>query len=308
MGSDILSLVLGLLLAAAGGELFVRGVVGIAAWARVPAGVIGATVAAFATSSPELTVAINAAADGRPEIALGDALGSNVVNLGLVIGVVLLIGPIQRPRTARRDGGAALAAALVLLALCLDGEVSRADGALLLLLFASWLVWTAIAALQARSDIVDVVGERRHGRSLVSAGVGLVLLVAAGHLIVGGAKAIGDELGIDPFVVGVVFVSIGTSMPELATAVASRIRGHTDVGLGTAIGSNIFNTSFIVGVAAVIAPIEVVVREVSVSLFFSIALLPVLLAGAGGTFGRRRGAVLVGAYVLSILALLAVQG
>jgi cation:H+ antiporter len=307
VSSDIVSLVIGLVLAAAGGELFVRGVVGIAAWARVPAGIIGATVAAFATSSPELTVATNAAADGQPELALGDALGSNVVNLGLVIGVVLLIGPIESAHASRRDAGSALVAAVLLLVLALDGGLSRADGVLLLAMFVLWLGWSAISALRGRSDVVEVAGERRHGRSLVSAAAGLVCLVAAGHFIVEGAKPLGAELGIDPFVVGVVIVSIGTSMPELATAVASKLKGHTDVGLGTALGSNVFNTTFIVGVAAVIAPIDVV-REVATSLVFSIVLIPVLLAGAGsGPLRRWRGAVLVSAYVLSIGVLLVVQ-
>jgi cation:H+ antiporter len=289
--------------------LFVRGLVGLAAWLRMPAGVIGATVAAFATSSPELTVAITAARDGRPEIALGDALGSNIVNVGLVVGVVLLLGTTASAAFSRSDAATGLCMALLLLLLALDGQLSRTDGAVLLLTFAAWMSVTLAGALRARSDVVGTVAERRHGRALVASVLGLVLLVAAGRLLVTGATSIGDELGISTFVVGVVLVSLGTSLPELATGVISRLRDHTEVGLGAALGSNIFNTSFIVGIAALLAPIDVVARDVAISVLFGAGLIVVLLlAPPGRPLRRRRGAVLVAAYVASLVTLLLVQG
>jgi cation:H+ antiporter len=308
MAVDLLFLALGVVAAGCGGELFVRGLVGLASWLRVPAGVIGATVAAFATSSPELTVAVTAASEGRPEIALGDALGSNIVNIGLVVGVVLLFGTTSSADLSRRDAATGVSLALLLLVLALDGTLSRADGALLLILFAGWMSLTLVEALRGRSDVVETVAELRHGRAIASSLLGLVLLVVAGRLLVGGAKSIGADLGISTFVVGVVLVSLGTSLPELATAVVSRLRGHVEVGLRAALGSNIFNTSFIVGVAAVLAPIDVVRRDVAISVGFGAALVAVLLVGArAGPLGRWRGVVLLGAYVASVLALLAVQ-
>jgi cation:H+ antiporter len=299
---------LGLVFAGCGGELFVRGLVGLAAWLRMPAGVIGATVAAFATSSPELTVAVSAAGEGRPEIALGDALGSNIVNIGLVVGVVLALGATSAADVSRRDALTGLAMALLLLVLVLDEEVSRRDGAVLLIAFSAWLAVTVERALRGRSDIVATVAERRHGRALVAAALGLVSLVLAGRLIVAGAKSISEDLGLSTFVVGVVLVSLGTSAPELATAVIARVRGHAEVGLGAAFGSNIFNTSFIIGIAALIAPIGVVRRDVSISVLFGAALVAVVLVGSSGRrLPRWRGFVLLAAYAASIFVLLAVQ-
>jgi cation:H+ antiporter len=299
---------LGLVFAGCGGELFVRGLVGLAAWLRMPAGVIGATVAAFATSSPELTVAVSAAGEGRPEIALGDALGSNIVNIGLVVGVVLALGATSAADVSRRDALTGLAMALLLLVLVLDEEVSRRDGAVLLIAFSAWLAVTVERALRGRSDIVATVAERRHGRALVAAALGLVSLVLAGRLIVAGAKSISEDLGLSTFVVGVVLVSLGTSAPELATAVIARVRGHAEVGLGAAFGSNIFNTSFIIGIAALIAPIGVVRRDVSISVLFGASLVAVVLVGSSGRrLPRWRGLVLLAAYAASILVLLAVQ-
>lgn len=308
MALDLTFLAIGVVLAAVGGEFFVRGLVGLAAWARVPAGVIGATVAAFATSSPELTVAISAAEDGRPEIALGDALGSNIVNIGLVVGIVLLMGMRTAAEISHRDAATALGMALLLLVLLVDGDVSRYDGALLLTTFAVWIALTTRNALRDRSEIVETVGERRHGRSVAEALVGLVCLVAAGRLLVVGAKGIGDDLGVSTFVIGVVLVSFGTSLPELATAIISRVRGHAELGVSTALGSNIFNTSFIVGVAAVLAPIEVAAREAVVSIVAGVALILVLLVGTRGeALSKWRGVALVSGYCISLLALLAQQ-
>jgi cation:H+ antiporter len=274
----------------------------------MPAGVIGATVAAFATSSPELTVAVSAAGEGRPEIALGDALGSNIVNIGLVVGVVLALGATSAADVSRRDALTGLAMAFLLLVLVLDEEVSRRDGAVLLIAFAAWLAMTVERALRGRSDIVATVAERRHGRALVAAALGLLSLVLAGRLIVAGAKSISEDLGLSTFVVGVVLVSLGTSAPELATAVIARVRGHAEVGLGAAFGSNIFNTSFIIGIAALIAPIGVVRRDVSISVLFGASLVAVVLVGSSGRrLPRWRGLVLLAAYAASILVLLAVQ-
>ena len=223
----------GLVCAAVGGELFVRSAVGIAAWARVPAGIIGATVAAFATSSPEVSVAIGAAADGRPEIALGDALGSNVVNIALVLGLALLFGPIASPRdSTRRDVPFAVIIPLATIVLALDGMITRVDGAILGVVFIAWLFLTTRAARRERSYAAAVLAERSHKRSVVEMLLGLVFLVAAGRLIVTGAKEVGADVGLSTFVIGATMVAVGTSTPELATTLIARIRGHAEVGLG----------------------------------------------------------------------------
>ena len=300
MTAEVLALAAGLLCAGIGGELFVRAAVGIAAWARVPAGVIGATVAAFATSTPEVSVAIGSALAGKPEIALGDGLGSNVVNVALVLGLALLIGPIVAPReSTRRDVPFAFLIPLVTIAVALDGSVSRVDGVILMGVFSTWLVLTTVGAWRERSAAVEVLAERSHPRSLFELLAGLALLVAAGRLIVFGAQGVGEELGLGQFVIGATFVAVGTSTPELATTLVARVRGHSEIGLGTIVGSNIYNGGFVIALAAVIHPIDVDFREVGVAIGFGLVLVALLLH-ARGLLGRRLGVTFLAIYVVYV--------
>jgi len=134
------------------------------------------------------------------------------------------------------------------------------------------------------------------------------VLIAAGRLIVVGAKGIGTELGLDPFVVGVVFVAIGTSVPELATAVVSRVRGHEEIGLGTVLGSNVFNGGLVVALVTLIAPFEVDWSEIAISLIFGIVVVVAVLPFPRPILGRFRGALLISLYVSSVVSLLLYQG
>ncbi len=309
MAADLLILVAGLACAATGGELFVRGAVGIAEASRVPAGIIGATVAAFGTSSPELSVAINSALDGRPQLALGDALGSNVANIGLVLGLMLMVGSVRvTGGTIRRDLAAALIVPVVTAALAADGRIGRPDAVLLLVVFTFWLIVTVQAARRERSASAEVLAEHSFARAIPVGLIGLALLILAGRLIVSGAKGIGTELGLSAFIVGVVFVAVGTSVPELATAVISRLRGHEEIGLGTVLGSNIFNGALIIPIAALITPIRVDWGEIAVAIAFGIAVLIAILPIPSAVLGRKRGALLLSLYVSSILVLLLTHG
>lgn len=296
-----LSLIIGLVLAGAGGELFVRGAVGLAKWARIPAGIIGATVAAFATSSPEMAVSISAAAQGTPQIALGDALGSNVVNVGLILGLALLFGPItsNRQSVARDLPIAVLAPALTLL-LCIDKQISRIDGAILLAFFLVWLVSTIAEARRLRDETAEVLGEENKYSAMGYSVFGLAALILAGVLIVDGAKMVGQALGMAPFVVGATIVSIGTSMPELATTIISRIRKHDEIGLGTVLGSNVFNGLFIVSIAALIHPIDVTLKNSGVGLGFGILTIVSAIPRKSGIIERRRGWLLLILYAAYI--------
>lgn len=305
--NDYLALALGIVCAGAGGELFVRGAVGLAHWLRIPPGIIGVTVAAFATSSPELSVSVSAALAGRPQIALGDALGSNVVNVALILGLALAISGMQASRDSlRRDFPVALAIPVVTAVLFLDGVLSRIDGLVMLGLFGAWLVAAAMEARRQRSAVERVLGEGRHWLVVLSCVAGLGLLVAAGVLIVAGARGIAVAFGIDEFIVGATLVAVGTSAPELATAIIARLRGHDEIGLGTLLGSNIFNGLFIVAVAAVIHPIVVDWRDILVALAFGLAALAVTYPARSGYIGRGRGALLLAlyaAYVGTIIGL-----
>jgi cation:H+ antiporter len=304
MTAEVVALAGGLVCAGVGGELFVRSAVGIAAWLRVPAGVIGATVAAFATSTPEVSVAVGSAVAERPEIALGDGLGSNVVNVGLVLGLALLIGPIVAPReSTRRDVPFAVLIPLATVVLMLDARLSRIDAVVVMGMFGTWLVLTTLGARRERSAAVTVLAERSHVRSIVELLAGLALLVAAGTLIVFGARGVGEALGLDAFIIGATFVAVGTSTPELATTLVARVRGHSEIGLGTIVGSNIYNGGFVIALAALIHPIEVGFREVGAAIGFGLALVALLL-NARGALGRRLGLAFLGLYAAYVAVLI----
>jgi cation:H+ antiporter len=309
MTGDLLILLVGLVCAAVGGEFFVRGVVGIAEDLRIPPGIVGATVAAFATSSPEVAVAISSALDDRPQLSLGDALGSNVVNIGLALGIVLMLGSMRVGRgTIRRDMVAALVLPIVTAVLASDGRLGRPDGLVLLIIFLTWLVTTTQAARRERSAALEVLAEHSLTRALVLSGVGLAFLVASGRLIVTGAKGFGDELGLEPYVVGVVFVAIGTSVPEIATMLISRFKGHDEIGLGTLLGSNVFNGGFVVPLVILITPFDVDWSEIAISLAFGIALVLAVLPFPRPLLTPTRGALLLSLYGTSVALLLLTHG
>ena len=303
--SDFVVLTLGVLCAGIGGELFVRGAVGLAHWARISPGIVGATVAAFATSSPEMSVSISSALAGNPEIALGDALGSNVVNVALILGLALVISGIQSPRdSVKRDFPVALLIPLITGVLFLDGELSRLDGFLMLSMFLAWLVTAIIEGRKQRSDTTEALGEHRRWSVVLSCVVGLALLITAGYLIVAGARGIVYAFGIDEFVIGATIVAVGTSTPELATTIVAKIRGHGEVGLGTILGSNIYNGIFVVAIAAMIHPIFVVWREVVVALVFGFLAVAMSYPSRNGFIGRRRGGLLLALYVAYLVTVL----
>lgn len=305
---EILALILGVGCAAAGGELFVRGAVGMAHWLRVSPGIIAATVAAFATSSPELSVAVSAAVAGEPQIALGNALGANVVHVALILGIVLTLSPMQAPRgSVKRDFPVAFLVPPITGLLIVDGVLSRLDGLLMLGMFTAWLVAAIVDARRERSSVEQLLGTRQLWMAIVHGAGGLALLAASGSLIVFGARALALSLGIGEFVVGATVVALGTTAPELATALVAKLRGHDEVGLGTLLGSNIFNGLFIVAVAAVIHPIAVAWHEVTVALGFGLVALALAFPWRDGALDRRRGVLLLALYIVYIAALFQLQ-
>lgn len=301
MAGSILLLTLGIAAAVLGGSIFVRGVVGLAAWWRVPAGIVGATIAAFATSGPELSVAINSALADRPQIALGDALGSNVVNVAIVLGLALLVGPLHVKRdTLSRDVPLAMLSPAVVALLALDGKITRIDAVVLIVIFTGWLTQATLSARRQRDQAIQVLGERNHRSVVIDVIAGLALLIAAGRLVTLAAVGISTALGWDGFVVGILFVALGTSTPEIATMLASRIQGHDEVGVGTVLGSNIFNTLLIVGTAALISPITVMRAEMLVAAIASILVVAMAIPRRSGHLPRWRSAPLVASYVVML--------
>lgn len=300
--SNVAELLGAVALAAVGGELFLKGVLGAAAGLRVPKLLVATTLAAFATSSPELTVSSVAALAGKPEIGLGDALGSNVVNIALILGLALLFGPLRVEKSELgRDFALALLVPLLTLWLALDGNITRGEGSLLLLIFALWLGLLTRAGLAARGGD-DPAADGSPWRALLFGATGFAALVGAGRLFVGGATGLAAAFGIEAYIVGAIVVAIGTSLPELVTVLLSRWRGHDDVGIGTLLGSNLFNGLAIVGVSASIHPIAARPAEVAIALGMGMLSLLLLIPRRDPVIGRGRGLVLLVCYVIFAVA------
>jgi cation:H+ antiporter len=290
-------------LAAFGGEAFLRGVLGIAGWLRVPKLLVATTVAAIATSSPELAVSTIAALSGKPEIGLGDALGSNVVNIALILGLALLFGPIRAGRRELgRDFGLALAAPLLTLWFAADGVLSAHEGGFLLVVFAVWLLLTLRAGAAARETASPDDAPPRPVIAIAFGLCGLLALVAAGRLFVSGASGIGATFGVEPYVIGATVVAIGTSLPELVTVLLARVRGHDEIGIGTLLGSNLFNGLAIVGVASSLHPIQAPLTEIAAAIVFGLAAVLLMVPNHAGMITRSRGLALLATYLGFVLA------
>lgn len=303
--NDYAALILGVAFAGVGGELFVRGAVGVARWLRIAPGIIGATVVAFGTSSPELSVAISSALAGNPRLSLGDALGSNVVNVALILASALVISGIQCPRgSVKRDFPVALLVPVITGVLVLDGVVSRIDGLLMLGIFVVWFAATVIEARNQRGAAAHGLGVQRKWPAIFSCIGGLVLLVAGAVFVVAGAQGIAVAFGVDEFIIGATIVAVGTSVPELATSIIAKLRGHDEVGLGAILGSNIYNGLFIVGVAATIHPITVEWREIYIALVFGVVALGLTFPTGQGFIERRRGVILLVLYAVYLAIIL----
>ncbi len=301
--SDLAAVIAAIALAAVGGEAFLKGVLGVAGWLRLPQLLVATTLAAFATSSPELTVSSIAALSGQPEIGLGDALGSNVVNIALIFGLALMFGPIKAERQRLgRDLALALFTPILTWVMLSDGTLSRYEGGLLLAIFVAWMLSTLREASAHRQASSSSEAQSPLLLTIVYCIGGLLALVTAGRLFVVGASGIGQAFAIDPYVIGATVVAIGTSLPELVTVLLARWRGHDDIGIGTLLGSNLFNGLAIVGVAASLHPISINLAEVSAAIVFGIVAILLTLPNRAGLITRRRGLALLAAYSLFVTA------
>lgn len=309
MQTSLLMLLVGVVLAWFGGEFFVRGGVGLARWLRWPSAVIGVTVAAFGTSSPELLVAIHAALDGAPEISLGDVLGSNVVNVALVLAIVLVLSGLKaEDGGVLRDWFIGLLVPAAVYGLLMDGWFSRLDAGIMMVCFILWLVIVIRHARRHASAAVEDGEPVSAAKTILSLVFGLALLIGAAQFVVHGGKGVAEALGWSPFIVGAVVVAGATSTPELATTLISRMRGHHDVGLGNILGSNIFNVLFIAAVAAMIQPYAVKMPELLPSLSFGALTMLLILPGKDGHLGRWRGLILLLVYAAFIAVTLKQTG
>lgn len=301
--ADLLRFLAGLAALAAGGELLVRGASALAARAGVSPLLIGLTVVSFGTSAPELVVGVLAAGGGRPEIAAGNVVGSNIFNVLVVLGLCALARPLAvAQQLIERDVPLMVAASLAFWFFGLDGRVSRLEGTLLL---AGLLAFTLFVVRAARREAAAVRAEydealepRRIAstpRALAVTAAGFLLLAAGGRWLVAAATAMAQALGVDDAVVALTVVAIGTSLPEVATSLVATLRGHRDIAVGNAIGSNLFNVLGILGCSALAAPGGLVVApgienfDLPVMVATAIACLPLMVLGR--RLGRAEGAL-----------------
>ena len=286
MLGDSTEVIIGLLLLIWGADRFVHGAAATARNLGVAPLMIGLTIVSFATSAPEILVSIVAAGRGDPDLAIGNAIGSNIANIGLVLGTVALFRPIElKSATLRREMPALLAVTLLTISLFLDSYVGRVDGVILLISLVIVVIW--LVRLGIRSSATDPLqtdfeAEIPRGTStrwaLVWLVVGIVTLLFGAQLLVSGATSIAVRLGVSYIVIGITLVALATSLPELAVSLVSVFKGEYGIAIGNIVGSNIFNLLAVVGVAAVIQPAALPPSVLSLHLFVMIAFTLVLFA------------------------------
>ncbi len=288
-----------------GGEVLVRGSVGIARRMAIPPLLIGLTVVGFGTSTPELLVSVDAAWRGVPDIALGNIVGSNIANILLIIGLSALVWPITvMGATLRRDTAVMMAAALVLLPVFAMGQLGRVAGFVLVAGLVAYLVW---AYRQPGEVVAEEVGAPAPASALVSVLwviIGLAALMVGARFLVDGAVSIARGYGISEAFIGLTIVAVGTSLPELATSLIAAVRRQSEIAIGNIVGSNIFNVLGILGVTALIAPIPVASRflvfDLPVMIAVSLVLTVLLLTRP--VIGRGVGVAMLAGYVAYVWA------
>ena len=271
---------------------------------------IGLTIVAFATSAPEILVSMVAALRGEADLAFGNAIGSNIANIGLVLGSVAIIRPIElRSATLRREMPALLAVSLLTVSLFLDTFLSRIDGLVMLTGLVIVMIWLARLGMRSsegdpmaadyEAEIPDSVSMRWALFWLV---VGLGTLLAGAELLVDGAIEIARALGVSEVVIGITLVAVGTSLPELAVSLVSAMKGEYGLAIGNIVGSNIFNLLAVIGIAAAIEPSALSPSVLSLHIFVMVAFTLVLFAmtydyDGKSDLSRLEGVALLTAYV-----------
>lgn len=244
-------------------DKFVDGAVGVAKFCGMSTLLIGMVVVGFGTSAPEMVVSAISAMENAPELALGNAYGSNIANIALILGVTALISPVLVVRKAlKRDLPILLAVTGLAVFLAFDGAIDRIDGVVLLLVFAGVMGFNIISEIRHKTkgenaeNAEDESPKKTLGWSVFWLILGLALLVGSSRALVWGAVEIARALGVSDLLIGLTIVAVGTSLPELASSIAAARKGENDLAFGNIIGSNLFNTLLVVGIAATIAPMK----------------------------------------------------
>jgi cation:H+ antiporter len=309
---DILSILAGFVLLSFAADRLVVAAARLAAKFGLSTVLIGAVVVGLGTSLPEMLVSgLAAARPGGIDFALGNIVGSNVANLALVLGVSALISPIARqPRTITREGGLMLLGSVLLAGLAFNNTLNRAEGAILavglagaLAIIVHWSRTGAVADLDLEEELHDT-GDINTGREVFLAIVSLSLTLLGADLLVRGARAVAETVGISDAVISLTLVAIGTSLPELATAIAAARRNENDLVLGNVLGSNIFNALGVGGVAGIVGNASTAASfQRPLIVMLAVTVLTGVLALTTKALGRREGAILLVTYPLILLSI-----
>jgi len=276
--------VVGIVMLCFGGNWLVSGGVSIAKKLRISQMVIGLTVVAYGTSTPELAASMAAAVGAHTDLILGNVVGSNISNIGMVIGISAIISPLVVSKaTTRKEVPIMIGVMLLLVAISVDGEISQYDGILLIAGLIAFTVYTLSRAKKERKQEEDPSAQKSSvPRALGLVAIGSGLLYLGGYLTIENVVLIAQGIGISETVIGITIVAIGTSLPELITSITAIKKGHTDIGIGTIVGSNIYNILMIMGVASVITGIAVVpgmFTDYLVMIGFAVVLVAFLRSG-----------------------------
>jgi cation:H+ antiporter len=299
----------GLIALGIGGEVLVRGAVGTSQKLGLSALFVGVVVVAFGTSAPELVVSLQAAFAGTPDIAIGNVIGSNIANIGLVLaaGAVICRLPVRRI-VVWRDGSVVLAGSGGLILLAAGGIIDFQAGLVLVGALLAYIVLTYTTEslsggeVGAHEQVSEYKIEGGLGKALLFCAIGIVLLVVGANYLIDGAQTIARALGVSDAVIAVTAVALGTSLPELATVIVAAFRKQTDLMLGSILGSNAFNLFSILGIVALVHPLDVnpvyLAFDLWAMLGFVLLLLPFMLMGR--SLNRWEGLILLAAYAAYI--------
>ena len=307
----LLAVVLGFALLVWSADRFVDGAASTAKHLGMPSLLIGILIVGFGTSAPEMVVSAIAAYVGNPALALGNAIGSNIVNIALILGVTAIVSPIMvNSKIVKKEIPLLLLIVLFTGYLLLDNSLTLFEGVILLAGFFALVLWSVFAAFRSRGDSFEDQMDIELNEDIMSLKVGimwlvfgLILLIASSRLLVWGAVGVANSFGVSDLIIGLTIVALGTSLPELAASVMAARKGEHDIAIGNVVGSNMFNLLAVIGIAVIIAPmnsipLEVLQRDWTIMLLLTIALFVMAYGfkGRNGRINRVEGTILILCY------------
>ena len=292
-----------------GAEWMVRGSVAIANKFRISQLVIGLTIVAFGTSTPELAVSVSSALQGMSDVALGNVVGSNIVNIGLILGIAAIISPIVVARNViKKEIPILIVTSFLLVLISIDGEISFVDGLILVsgvVAFSTFSYKTSKKETAVESESAVITQTIAIPKSIFLIGIGLVLLTFGSFVTVENAVNIAQQVGLSERIIGLTLVAVGTSLPELITSVIAAKKGHADLSIGNIVGSNMFNILAIIGISSTISGItvnELMWADYYIMIGFALVLIPIMKTGF--VINRKEGVLLFAGYIAYTVALI----